>query len=484
MAKTKSVSKENLKAGNSAELLSYIINQTPELRENIDLPVQGESINGIGKIIMKNVAYKNAFLNTINLIGLTVITRNHWENPWKEFTDKGTLTYGQQVREIITDIANVYDYNQELARPEDFIKTVVPNVLSYLHEINYQKFYKTTTSDEQMAMAFERDDLFSLIDDIVNSLFEAMEYDYYQVSKYMLARRILDGTMTAVQIPDFATATDRDVVAFIKGYSNDMTFRSPDFNPAGIRKATSFDDQFAIISTTFDGKFTTNVLATSYFRDDAEMKAHLEMVDKSFGKLDAGRLAEIFAKRDSNGDIVENEYVDGYVPLTDDEITALAEIPCVIVGRDFFQMYRYGLDAMADGKQTEFFNPQTLRRNHFLHAWGVVSTSPFENAVVFTQTAQAVSSVSVSPATATVSLGQSLVLSATVTTTGFANKSVTWSVDSDSASDGITINESGKLQIPSDATVETITVTATSIYDSTVSDTATITIAENVTQGE
>ena len=30
-------------------------------------------------------------ININNLIGLTVITRNHWENPWKTFTDKGEL---------------------------------------------------------------------------------------------------------------------------------------------------------------------------------------------------------------------------------------------------------------------------------------------------------------------------------------------------------------------------------------------------------
>lgn len=35
-----SVSRENLKVSNSEELLSYIINVTPGLRENIDLPVQ------------------------------------------------------------------------------------------------------------------------------------------------------------------------------------------------------------------------------------------------------------------------------------------------------------------------------------------------------------------------------------------------------------------------------------------------------------
>lgn len=470
------ISQGNLNVTNSAELLSYVINQTPILRENIDLPVQGESINGIGKIIMKNVAYKNAFLNTLNIIGLTVITRNHWENPWKKFTDKGTLSYGQQVREVITDIANVYDYNEYVEKPEDFLKTVVPNVLSYLHEINYQKFYKTTTSDEQMAMAFEREDLFSLIDDIINSLYEGMEYDYYLVSKYMLARRILDGTVTAVQIPNFANLTDRDVVAFIKGYSNDMTFRSPKFNPAGLRKATAFEDQFAIVSTKFDAKFTTNVLATSYFRSDAEMKANMELCD-GFGTFDMPRLAEIFAKRDANGNVIANEYVDGYVPLTDAEMTALQEIPVSIVGRDFFQMYRYGLDNIAEGRQTEFFNPQTLRTNHWLHTWGVVSTSPFENALVFTTTAQAVSSVTVSPSTATVSKGQTLELSAVVVTTGFANKAVYWSVDANSYADGVRISDAGKLIVPSEATVESITVTATSIYDNTKTGTATITVA-------
>ena len=475
MAK-KSVSQGNLNVTNSAELLSYVINQTPELRENLKLPVQGESIKGIGKIIMKNPVYKNAFLNTMNLIGLTVITRNHWENPWKKFTDKGELSWGQQIREIIVDIANVYDYNEYVNRPHDFINTEVPNVLSYLHEINYQKFYKTTTSDEQMAMAFEREDLFTLIDEIVNSLYEGYEYDTYLVNKYMLARRILDGTVTAVQITNFANLTDRDVVAFIKRYSNDMTFRSPKFNPAGIRKATAFEDQFAIVSTQFDAKFTTNVLATSYFRSDAEMKANMELVD-GFGNFDMPRLAEIFAKRDDQGNVIEGEYVDGYVPLTQAEMTALQEIPCVIVGIDFFQDRYYGMDNNAPTRKTEFFNPQTMRTNHWLHSWGSVSSSPFENAICFTVTAQAVSSVTVSPSTATVTKGQSLQLSATVVTTGFANKAVYWTVDADAYADGVRIADDGELIIPADATVESVTVTATSIYDNTKTGTATITVA-------
>lgn len=474
----KALTKSNLNVKNSAELLSYIINQTPELRDNIKLPVQGESINGIGKIIMKNVVYKNAFLNTCNLIGLTVITRNHWENPWKSFTDKGELSYGQQIREIIVDIANVYDYNAYVNRPHDMLKTEVPNVLSYIHEINYQKFYKTSTSDEQMAMAFESGDLFSLIDQIVNSLYEGDEYDSYQVNKYMLARRILDGTVTSVQIADLNTKTDREIVAEIKAKSNDMTFRSPNYNPAGLRKATSFDDQFAIVSTLFDAKFTTNVLATSYFRSDAEMKAHMELCD-GFGNFDMERLAEVFAKRDEEtGEIIPNEYVDGYVPLTADERALLNAIPCVIVGIDFFQDRWFGLNNTPEGRKTEFFNPQTLRRNHWLHRWGSVSSSPFENAIVFSPIAPSIESVTVSPSTATVSRGQTLQLSAIVETLGFANKAVTWSLSSSvEGMDVVTIGNDGVLEVPASAPTGEITVTATSVYDNTITGTATITVA-------
>ena len=113
-----------LKVTNDSELLSYIINVTPELASEIDLPVQGESIAPIGKIIMSNDRYKNAFLNTIDLIGLTVIDRNYWENPWENFTNRGNLNFGQTVRELLVDIADVFDYNKYANDSEHFLKNV------------------------------------------------------------------------------------------------------------------------------------------------------------------------------------------------------------------------------------------------------------------------------------------------------------------------------------------------------------------------
>ncbi|MBO7693246.1 MAG: Ig-like domain-containing protein [Methanobrevibacter sp.] len=427
------IKKGTLKAVNDAELLSYIINVTPELREEIDLPVQGESIAPIGKIIINNSRYRNAFINTINLIGLTVIKRNGWDNPWS-FTKRGNLRFGQQIRELVLDLCNVYDYNANFSDKDRFLETVVPNVLNYLHEVNFQKFYQTTTSDSQLAMAFDTEGgLYEFIDASIGMLFESLKYDTYLVDKYQLCRRIVDGTVTSVKISNYATLTPRQRVAFMKNYSNKMTFRSPNYNPAGVRKATRFEDQMLIMNTEFESDMSTDVLATSYFRNEAEFRTNMALID-SFSDTDSARLTELLG--------------NDYIPFTDDEKTALAKVPAVIISREWFMDYDYLLDAGSNMKQTEFYNPTTLENNHFLHAWRVFSTSPFENAVVFTSDTPAVSSVNVSPESATIYKGQKLQLSASVETTGFANKSVLWSIDESSESKGASINQMGVLSVP------------------------------------
>ena len=314
-------------------------------------------------------------------------------------------------------------------------------------------------------MAFDTEDsLFEYIDDAVSMLYESLKYDTYIVDKYMLCRRILDGTLTAIQIANYDSLTPRQKVSAMKSVSNKVTFRSPNYNPAGIRRATSFDDQILIVNTEFEADFSTDVMATSFFRDEADMRARMVLID-SFSEHDTTRLSEVLG--------------DQYVTLTDSELSQLANIPAVLISREWFMDYDYALDnANAETKQTEFYNPTNLTNNHFLHAWRVFSTSPFENAVVFGTVAPSVTSVTVSPSTATVSAGQGLQLKATVVTAGFANKAVTWSVDSTSATAGVKIDESGYLTIPSDMTASsTVTVTAKSIYDTTVTGTATITTA-------
>ena len=460
---------------NDAELLSYIINSQPILRDNIDLPVQGESIAPIGKLIINNERYKNAFINGVNLIGLVMIDRNYWEDPWENFTNNGYMSFGDGAIERAVDIADVFDYNEYATDVDHFLENVVPNVLEYIHPLNYQKFYKTTTSDTQMAMAFYNEGgLVTLIDEIISSLYEGYKYDKYIVNKYMLCRRILDGTVTSVQIANYNSITARERVAAMKNISNLMTFRNPNYNPAGLRIATPFSKQIAIVNTDFEASLSTEVLATSFFRNDAEMKSRMALID-GYGNHDVARLTEVLG--------------DQFVPFTSAELDALANVPATIIDDEWFQNKTYRLDGAADTdaeevftegnrtgfKRTSFYNPETMKNNHWLHYWGIKSTSPFKQAVVFTTDTIGVTSVSVSPATATITAGQELKLTASVVTTGFANKAVIWSVDDTSAAAGVTITQAGVLKVPADATGE-VTVTATSVYDSTKSNTATITI--------
>lgn len=465
-----------LKARNDAELLSYIINIEPTLRENIDLPVQGESIAPIGQIIVNNQRYKNAFINAINVIGLTMIDRNYWEDPWENFTNNGYMSFGDSARELAVDIADVFDYNTYALDVDHFLENVVPNVYEYIHPLNYQKFYKTTTSDTQMAMAFYNEGgLMSLIDEIISSLYEGYKYDKYIVNKYMLCRRILDGTVTPVQIANYNSLSARERVSAMKNISNLMTFRNPNYNPAGLRIATPFAKQIAIVNTDFEASLSTEVLATSFFRNDAEMKSRMALID-GYGNHDVARLTEVLGSQ--------------FIPFTESELTELNTIPAVLIDDEWFQNKTYRLDGASETdsegvfteggregfKRTSFYNPETLKNNHWLHYWGIKSTSPFKQAVVFTTEAISVTSVLLSPASASVSKGQSLQLTANVTTTGFANKSVTWSVDRDSTTLGVTISSSGLLKVPAGIELDSAVVTATSVYDKTVSGTANITI--------
>lgn len=439
----------------NAELLSYIINQDPTLSDEIDLPVQGESIAPIGKLILSNQRYRNAFLNIVNVIGLTVINDRRWKSPWDEFTEKGTMNAGQTVRELYVDIANVYNYNSFKDDETHFLENVVPNVYEYMHELNYEKFYKTTTSDEEIAMAFNTEGgLLSLIQKVVASLYEGYEYDKYIVAKYLLCRRMLDGTMATHTL----TADNvRGKVAEMKSISDKMTFRKPNYNPAGVRSFSSFDNQFFILTTDFDGSMSTEVLATSYFRNDAMLKSNMSIVD-GFDDHDSARLTELLE--------------DAYIQFTEAELQELATVPAVIVDRDFFQIYNY----YYDNRATEFFNPESLRTNHWLHTKKVVSSSPFAPAIIFTTLTPSITSVTVSPSSATINVGQKLQLTAEVVNVGFANKAVKWNVDDDALADGVVIDTKGLLTVPSTATVESITVTATSIYDEEKTGTASITV--------
>ena len=438
----------------SVDILNAIRNNaTQNYRDYVPKATPGaDSIRQIGAIIMDYPALQNEFLSAlVNRIGRVLITSKMYDNPWA-FFKKGLLEFGESVEEIFINIAKPFQFDPAVAETNVF-KREIPDVRAAFHIMNYQKYYKATISNDQLRQAFlSWQGISDLIAKIVDAMYTGANYDEFQTMKYMLARHILDGHMYPVEIPTVETANMKSIVSVVKGVSNKFTFLSPNYNLAGVQTYTAKNDQYMLINSQFDATMDVEVLASAFNMDKAEFSGRRVLVD-SFGSLDTARLAELFA-----GDST-------YEEISSDELEALDAIPAVLVDRDWFMIFDNFYNF------TEQYNGEGLYWNYWYHVWKTFSVSPFANNALFIPGKPGVTSVVVSPGSATVAAGQSVQLSANVVTTNFAPKSVTWTVDSDYA----TVDNSGKVTVLSTAPPSTsITVTAASTYDTSKKGTATV----------
>ena len=431
----------------SADYRNYI----PQADDSLD------SVRSIGNILMNYPALQNEFLNAlVNRIGRVLVTSKMYDNPWNMFK-RGMLEFGETIEEVFVEIAKPFEYDPETAESEVF-KREIPDVRAAFHILNYQKFYKVTVQRDQLRQAFLTwDGVTDLITKIINSMYAGANYDEFLVMKYLVAVNILNGRLKAVQISDPSNVTNmKSVVGAIKSVSNGMEFMTTEYNQAGVHTYTDKRDQYIILTSDFDAVMDVEVLASAFNMDKADFMGRRVLVD-SFASLDNDRLALLF-KDDEN-----------YVPLTQDELDALATIPAVLVDRDWFMI----LDNLLEF--TDQYNGQGLYWNYWLHVWKTLSVSPFANSAVFVPGVPSVTSVTVSPDTVTAGAGQTVLLTAEVVTANFAQQTVTWSVAKGAKA---TVDITGKVVISTGAkTGDKIVVTATSTFDSTKSDTCTITVA-------
>ena len=415
-----------------------------------------DSIREIGAVIMDYPALQNEFLSAlVNRIGRVILTSKSYDNPWSMFK-KGMLEFGESIEEVFVNIAKPFQYDPQVAESNVF-KREIPDVRSAFHIMNYQKYYKATISNDQLRQAFlSIDGITDLIAKIVDAMYTGANYDEFQTMKYMLAKHILNGLMNPVTIPIINTANMNSIVSTIKGVSNKFTFLNSKNNLAGVMNHTPKQEQYLLVNSQFDATMNVEVLASAFNMDRAEFDGHHVLVD-SFGDLDIERLNILFADDPT------------YTKIGQTELEALDAIPCVLVDSDWFMIF--------DNYQnfTEQYNGEGLYWNYWYHVWKTFSVSPFSNNAVFVAGRPAVKAVTVTPSEATVSAGGQIQLSVNVDTDNYAPQSVIWSIDTDG--DKASISSTGMLKINSGAETGTITVKATSTFDSTKSGTATITVA-------
>lgn len=411
-----------------------------------------ESIRRIGEIIMQYTPLQNEFLNAlVNRIARVIITSKMYSNPLSMFK-KGLIDFGETIEEIFVNIANPHQYDVEESESKVFAREI-PDVRAAFHTLNYKKFYKQTIQNKDLNQAFlSWDGITDLISKIVNAMYTAANYDEFVTTKYMLAKAILDGRLSAITVD----ANDaKGAVTKIKGVSNALTFMSNNYNVAGVQTFTDKNDQYLLVNSQFDSEIDVEVLASAFNMSKAEFMGHRILID-GFGTLDVTRLNALF-KDDPN-----------YEELSQDTLTALNAIPAVLVDKNFFMIF----DNMYEF--TENYNGQGLYWNYFYHTWKTFSMSPFANALVFVPAVPTVTSVTVSPTAITCKKGQSVQLSVSVETENYAPKTVNWKSDTD----GVTVDINGHVTVATSVAAKMAKITATSTYDAAKSGECTVTITD------
>ena len=440
----------------SVDILNVIRNNASVNYQNYvpQATADAESIKEIGAVIMDNPQLQNEFLSAlVNRIGRVLITSKMYENPWSMFK-KGMLEFGETIEEIFVNIAKPFQFDPAVAETNLF-KREIPDVRSAFHIMNYQKYYKTTIQNDQLRQAFlSWQGITDLIAKIVDAMYTGANYDEFQTMKYMLAKNVLNGRMYPVTIPAVTSDNMKSIVSTIKGVSNNFEFLSDKYNIAGVQNNSKKTEQYLLINSNFDATMDVEVLASAFNMDKAEFLGKRVLVD-SFGSLDIARLNILFADDPT------------YTEISADELKALDAIPCILVDENWFMIFDNYYNF------TEQYNGEGLYWNYWYHVWKTFSISPFVNNALFIPGVPSVTSVTVSPANATVKAGQSVSLSAVVQTEYFAPQSVNWS----SNTEGVTVNKGGVVTVGADVSPETaITITARSTYDNEKEGTSTITV--------
>lgn len=441
----------------SVEVLNVIRNNASQnYRDYVPIATpDADSIREIGAIIMDYPQLQNEFLSAlVNRIGRVLITSKMYDNPLQMFK-KGMLEFGETIEEVFVNLAKPFQFDPEDAESTVF-KREMPDVKSAFHIMNYQKYYKTTIQNDQLRQAFlSWDGITDLIAKIVDAMYTGANYDEFITMKYLLAKHILNGRMYPVTVPAVTSANMKEIVSTIKGVSNNFEFLTNKYNVSGVYNKSDKRDQYMLINSNFDATMDVEVLASAFNMDKAEFSGRRVLVD-SFGSLDNARLAVLFADDPT------------YTEIGSSDLEALDAIPCVLVDKDWFMVFDNYYNF------TEQYNGQGLYWNYWYHVWKTFSVSPFANNAMFIPATPSVTSVTVTPSTATVAKGETLQLSATVVTANFAPQTVDWSI---SGTSDVTIDQNGILHVPTDSTATSVTVVATSTFDNSVTGTATITIS-------
>lgn len=418
---------------NGANVLNVIRQNATAVYQDRIPEATAENLHEVGDAILTYEAQANEFVNAlVNRIGLVILNNRMATNPLAALK-KGRLAVGETIEEVYIDVIKAQTYDPRAAQ-DTLFKRHLPNVSSVFHSVDSQLNYPLTISNEQLRKAFmSYDSLDRFIAGLVDSMYKSATLDEFIQMKQLISEWNNNGRFIVEPIaPVTDAASAREAMIKIKAVSDGMTIFNNQMNYAGVWTSTPKDEQYLITTPDFNARMDVDVLAAAFHMDKAEFAGHVIVVDNI-------------------GD------------LGDDGIEA------ILVDKNWYQVYDY----LRTFKTA--YNGEGLYWNYFYHVWMVYSLSPFANAVAFGTTTPTVTALTVTPETATVKAGGTVQITTTVTGTGDPTSKCSFALTGNTDPETV-VNSMGKVILGSKETGPTITVTATSVQDTSKTDTCTITV--------
>lgn len=372
-----------------------------------------------------------------------VYTVDSYENPLAQLKG-GMLEAGDIVEEIAFDLCDPHQYDS--TEDTAFPKQEVLNVVAAVHKVNYEKYYKSTINRVKVLKAFTtRDGMEELIGHIVERMYTSSNVDEFTLFKYVLGRAALNGEILSETISFEETATEDEkkrALATVKKAINDMGFMDNQFNSMHLPQVTNRDRLLILMKTGFEASLSVELYAYMFNMSKAEIQDRTILLN-DWTKFDNDRMKLLFT--DSESGAVSPEFV----PFTDEEIAKLNSIPLYVLDERFFKIWDYLIEF------TEFYNPEKLYWNYWLHTHKLVSTSPFANGIAYTSLDNTVEEITVSPTAITLKPGATFRPTISMKTSGVGYVPYAWEFDSTDLSE-----QSGVLRLSNTATAGNV-ITAT-----------------------
>ncbi len=321
---------------------TILANGSAEYKNRVPLATQ-TNIDTVGRSIVDYAPVANEFLSAlVNKIAFTLVINKTWQNPLAVLK-KGKKPLGMDIEVVHTNPAAAETYEDT----EDFgarlLEQVKPDVVTEYYRVNRRDQYTVTVNRQTLRHAFTSwENLESLLDSIVNSLYSGDYIDEFILTKDLFAKAVKNNEIKAVESDEVVNEeTGKKLIRDIKTASSSMTYPSSLWNTyeGGERVTwTPKEDQLLIVRSDLINLIDVEVLAQAFNIDKVQFMAQTLEVD-NFG---------------SNEDIQ----------------AILLDRAAVQVWDDLTEM-------------TEFYNPKSMTWSYYWNHWQTYGFSRLANGVAF-----------------------------------------------------------------------------------------------------